>query len=185
MIPFKQFITETFIDPDTGKPSERSNWLTSRQEAKWNKNNTTQIGENDTHTFHKIDKGDTSSSEYPDEAGSKSTVYYAKRKAGGHIDATINGHEKDGALHIGSMATKVGGTAKMSDMIHHLVTHHGMIVGAKHFSPAGHGTLKKVGGMVGVGLKYFKGHKEVEGDTPDQRETDAHGATYMVVHKKE
>lgn len=98
MIRFKQFIDEAWLDANTGTKKQRSLWLTRPGEARLNKSNTKQIGETHDHTIHKIDKG-------PDADGTSNVVYYAKKKGSQRIDATINGTEKDHAVHIDSMAT--------------------------------------------------------------------------------
>jgi hypothetical protein len=177
MIKFRSFINEAWLDATTGTKKQRGFWLTKPGEAKMNKSRTSQLGETHDHTIHKIDKG-------TDPDGTNNVVYYAKKKGSQRIDATINGTEKDHAVHIDSMATHPDGEMRMHHLIHHLVAQHGKSVGSSHYSPGGKKVMERVGEMEGTEISHWKDHNKVHPADAyaDNEDTPEHDKTYVVAH---
>lgn len=174
---FKEWVLEAFIDP-TIKTSAASSWNLSKMDVRRHRDNTEHIGENDTHTFHKINK--------EEKGGVKSVVYYAKKKnsdSAPHL--TIHGSQIGNDVHIDAMSKHPRSSIKMHEFIKHLVGRN-LRLGSNHFSVGGAHVFNKLEDDKDVEISHFKDHKKISKGEKygDDKYTTEKEATYLVAHKK-
>jgi hypothetical protein len=148
---FKQYLEEAYLDRYIGAGYERETWNTSPGEARLWRTKTKKVGETDSHVINCVVKNVT--------ADGNDVIYYALRKNARVIDATINGVEKDNAVHIETMATRPDSQLRMHEFIYYLASKLGKMVGAAHFSEGGKKVMDRVSTMPGVKLSYWKDSK--------------------------
>jgi hypothetical protein len=176
MITFKEYFQEAYLDPHI-KPTTGEDWNLTRGVARIRRSQTTDIGESETHTFHKVDLGDDKEKEH------RNAIYYAKNKKNKNIDLTVNASEVGNDVNVDTMSKHKNGEMRMHHFLHHLIQNHDKRIGSDQFSAGGKKTFDSLAAMKGIKTSSFKNHVESGHPNYDDSKKDEDWS-YVVAHKE-